>query len=152
MWKGSLAMSVPFFALCVCACLVTSWYLKLKMLFTYLMNVERSTNSCLPKCSEESKDMNWKIYFLFSCWTCIFGCSAGTWSGKAESGLSSAMNDRRVQRCCVAKWPQCSKGRAGHWGALYPRWLWGEEVGRGDSTASFPVLCCCLPTTQLTCS
>lgn len=51
-------MSVPFFALCVCACLVTSWYLKLKMLFTYLMNVERSTNSCLPKCSEESKDMN----------------------------------------------------------------------------------------------
>lgn len=42
-------MSAPCLALCACACLVTPWCLKLKMLFTCLMNVGNTNKLMFAK-------------------------------------------------------------------------------------------------------
>lgn len=80
------------------------------------------------------------------------GRSPGTGLGKADRGLSGPMSGRGVQRCCMAEWPQRSKGKARHRGARHPCGLCGEEVGRGDfATAVFPSSSLpCLPVTRLT--
>lgn len=77
-------MSAPCLALCACSCWVTPWCLKLKILFTCLCWKHQQTHVCQNAVSSP-KRWTWKIYFLFSCWTCIFSCLAGTWLGKAES-------------------------------------------------------------------
>lgn len=59
---------------------------------------DQQTHICQSAMSS-LKRWTWRIYFLFSCWACIFSGLAGTWFGKAESGLSGAMNDHGMQRC-----------------------------------------------------
>lgn len=60
MQTRSLIMSLPCLAACLFSFLV-SWSLKLKLFFTYLTRMlEKSTNWCLLKCCEESKELSVK--------------------------------------------------------------------------------------------
>lgn len=106
------------------------WFMSMCML-SYLMvskieDISYLSHECLKdqqthvcqSAVRSPKEWTWRIYLLLSCWTCISSCLAGSWSGKAESGFSGAVNDHGMQRCCVAKWPQHSRRRAGHWGAF----------------------------------